>query len=169
MISSIVRPASSTSVVPDCTRASAVSISSLISFAAADKRCGGVRTSPAPTAKLRPCSHSVRVHCNWLRSGSSTHSSRTSAARTAAASRSHRVPLHASGDRLSVCTRNSNGDASRPLFRAPDRMSCRRRADGLDAMSGRRTDLVPSAGARPARRTRASARHKTGRIRPLHR
>jgi hypothetical protein len=52
----IVKPASSTRRLPAPTLPTESSISALISLAAAAERCVGVRTSPATTAKPRPCS-----------------------------------------------------------------------------------------------------------------
>ena len=55
-ISLIVLPASSTSFEPASTRSTDSPISSLISLAALALRWASVRTSPATTAKPRPCS-----------------------------------------------------------------------------------------------------------------
>ena len=54
--SPMVLPASSTNLVPPDTFSTVSPISALISFAAAALRCASVRTSPATTAKPRPCS-----------------------------------------------------------------------------------------------------------------
>ncbi|MNC14037.1 hypothetical protein D3C75_618030 [compost metagenome] len=55
-ISPIVSPALSTSVEPVSTLLTESSIRPLISFAACALRCARLRTSPATTAKPRPCS-----------------------------------------------------------------------------------------------------------------
>ncbi|VWC38335.1 hypothetical protein BUB20358_06787 [Burkholderia ubonensis] len=55
-ISSIVEPARATSSEPLCTLSAESPISCLISFAAVALRCASERTSPATTAKPRPCS-----------------------------------------------------------------------------------------------------------------
>ncbi|OIQ77717.1 hypothetical protein GALL_405830 [mine drainage metagenome] len=52
----MVLPASSTSLVPPSTFSTESEISCLISLAAAAERCARLRTSPATTAKPRPCS-----------------------------------------------------------------------------------------------------------------
>jgi hypothetical protein len=54
--SCIVWPASSTSGVPGSTCSTLAEISVLISRAASALRCARLRTSPATTAKPRPCS-----------------------------------------------------------------------------------------------------------------
>jgi hypothetical protein len=55
-ISSMVPPASRTRRVPVSTRSTLAPISDLISRAASAERCARLRTSPATTAKPRPCS-----------------------------------------------------------------------------------------------------------------
>jgi len=55
-ISVIVVPASLTRREPDSTRSTDAPISALISLAASAERCARLRTSPATTAKPRPCS-----------------------------------------------------------------------------------------------------------------
>ena len=55
-MSVIVVPASVTRREPDSTRSTLVAISDLISLAASALRCASERTSPATTAKPRPCS-----------------------------------------------------------------------------------------------------------------
>ncbi len=52
----MVLPASSTSFVPSVVLVTESVISSLISLAALAERCARLRTSPATTAKPRPCS-----------------------------------------------------------------------------------------------------------------
>ena len=56
MISFIVVPATAVSWLPASIRAPEFSISNLISRAAVEERCARLRTSPATTAKPRPCS-----------------------------------------------------------------------------------------------------------------
>ncbi|MPN10098.1 hypothetical protein SDC9_157391 [bioreactor metagenome] len=55
-ISLMLWPASSTCCEPDCTLSTLVVMSCLISLAASALRCARLRTSPATTAKPRPCS-----------------------------------------------------------------------------------------------------------------